>query len=119
MAERTELSAERLKLIRRFMGEPEGDGDDSLCVTDETSASPNGSSSAETREAERSRMPAVRPRLSHLDGLPHVDGLDSLRVDTAALVGFARTLRNRFELGWPLAAVVLGLLVGLLIARTL
>jgi hypothetical protein len=115
MAERTKLCEERMQLIRRFMGEPEAAD---VRLPDEPPApAVERPSKAEKLEQARPttgrRRPARSPRVPRREEAPAFRGVATRR---PALAG---SLRSRVELGWPVAAVLLGLLVGFVISRVL
>jgi hypothetical protein len=106
MTKQEKLSEERLELIRRFMGEPPQES-----VADDEVAEP----------ALEPARPAVRPPTAN--GKPPADPAQepAARVATAApripMPVRARVLWHRLDLRWPLAVLVLGAVVGILLAR--
>ena len=105
MAERTGLSEERLELVRRFMGEPasaEEERSDGPIPVDRLDS---GSGSVSPRPS-----PPVAQGVSPAHRLP---SSPRLRVRLKRL----RVRRYHFIAGWPLASVILGVIVGMLIAR--
>jgi hypothetical protein len=116
MAERTKLSEERIQLIRRFMGEPENEED--VRSADERPA-PAADPPAEVLALKQVSPRPSRPRPIRSARTLRPEAAAAFRHGAEPLLGLVASLRARFELGWPVAAVVLGLLVGLLIARML
>ena len=112
-SERTELSAERLELIHRFMSErPEDkEGDESIdsgarAVRDEAPASPLSAPSSPAPSL------APVPHLAPVVRMPRRGELRGGRLQVAVV-----SMRSPVELAWPIAAVILALLVGVLIAH--
>jgi hypothetical protein len=118
MAERTELSEERMELIRRFMGEPEGE--DAVPPARRPAAPVDPPSEARTVEQAPPRPARRRPvrPFARPPRLPRFESPAAFREGVVRLPGLVGSLRSRGELGWPLAAVVLGLVIGMLIARS-
>ncbi len=104
-AKQEKLSDERLELIRRFMGEPPQES-----VADDEVAEP----------ALEPARPAVRPPTANGPPADPVK-VPAPRVATAApripMPVRARVLWHRLDLRWPLAVLVLGAVVGILLAR--
>jgi hypothetical protein len=103
MAERTRLSEERLKLIRSFMGEPASEDE-------ERSDRPIPIQRPDSGPA------SVRPRPSR----PVAQGVSQPHRPSSShrlRVRLERRLPRFAWLRWPLASVVLGVIVGMLIAR--
>ena len=97
MADHAQLSEERLKLIQRFMGEPAGE--------DEEQSDPP----VRVQPLDSDPAPA---RLG--PSLPAPSRVSPDRKLTTSLGPF---LRHHFRLRWPLAALILGVIVGVLAAR--
>jgi len=116
VTERTELSEERMELIRRFMGEPESK--DAVRRAGTAPVVPVELSS-EARTVEQAPPRPARRRQVGPPRLPRFEGAAAFRDGAVRLPGLVGSVRNRFELGWPVAAVVLGLVIGLLIARSI
>jgi hypothetical protein len=98
MAERGQLSDERLKLIRSFMGEPVDEGE-------ERSDAPVP---VQPLDSARPSPPARRRTSSHRA---------TVRPERKLITGLGRFLRHHFRSRWPIAAILLGVIVGALIAR--
>jgi hypothetical protein len=106
MAERARLSEERLKLIRSFMGEPAGESEVPVQALDSGVASPRPRPSPPVPARV---SPARRRTWSH-----RARAWSQRKPST----GLGPFLRHHSTLRWPIVAVLLGLIIGLLIART-
>jgi hypothetical protein len=141
MAEQAKLSEERLELIRRFMGEPPSEPepdepDEPEKPADEPAPPPARanpprqtrarSTSPPAREApQQARARSAPPRPRARATAPELPA-DSVRVPAArkpaGLLAAqtpdrARVLWHRLELKWPLLVVLIGVVLGVLIAR--
>jgi hypothetical protein len=117
MAERARLSKERLKLIHSFMGESaiehdeQSDPPDPLDLPSPVQPVDSGHPSAGSRPSAPSpaRTSARRRMSSH--------GARARSRREPITTGLGPFVRHHFRSRWPAAAVFLGVIVGVLIAR--
>jgi hypothetical protein len=116
MAEHARLSEERLKLIRRFMGEPADEGAEQSDPPVPVQPLDSGPASARTRPSLPARARVSRARRSTPSHGASV-GRARVRSERKLIKGIGPLLRHRFTLRWPIAAIIMGVIVGVLIAR--
>jgi hypothetical protein len=107
MAEQRKLSEERLELIRRFMGEPPSEPE--LGTSADEPPPPVAPEEAPPASVANGKPP-VAPE-------PVVVPRARTRAPRIPATVQARVLWHRFDLRWPLAITIIGVLVGLLFAR--
>jgi hypothetical protein len=110
MAEHTRLSEERLKLIRSFIGGPAGESEEPS--DPRVPVQPLDSGAATARPRPSPAPPRVSP--ARQSSSSHQTRARSQRKPNTGPGPF---LRHHFRLRWPIAAIFLGVIIGVLVAR--
>jgi hypothetical protein len=131
MADRAQLGEERLKLIRSFMGEPEGEEEDRSDLQVPVQQAPVQQAPVQQAPVQQAPVQPLDPApasarpgpsaarpgpvsLARRAPSPHIARVRSLRKLATDLGPF---LRHHFKSRWPIAAIFLGVIVGVLIAH--